>query len=268
MAVAKQRPTTRAGRSKLAPGSRLAPEVVRASQRERLMIALVEVVDREGLPATTVAHLTERAHVSRAAFYEQFDSLEHCFLATYDTHTARVLARVLPAYETPGPSWPQRLEAAMDALAAEIQTWPAAARVCVSDILTAGSPASERNEQAIALVRRMLRDGRAATEDRSTVSEPAAVSVAGGIRHVIRDGLRESGKARPPDLAPELLGWLLACSPPAMTAGESAGARRRHRHRHELRGAPGRSEPGRERAGETTTKASPAARAARGSSRR
>jgi AcrR family transcriptional regulator len=225
--VAQQSPITRgARRSKLAPGSRLAPEVVRASQRERLTIALIEVVDHQGLPDTTVAHLTERAHVSRAAFYEQFTSLQHCFLATYDTHLARVLARVLPAYETPDSSWHARIETALGALAAELEAWPAAARVCVADILTTGPAAQGRNAQALALARRVLRDASAAAggESPRAVSEPAAVALAGGVRRVIQDGLRASRQAHPPDLERELTAWLLSCLPSAPAAIQSGAA--------------------------------------------
>ncbi|HYM45032.1 MAG TPA: TetR/AcrR family transcriptional regulator [Solirubrobacteraceae bacterium] len=229
MLVGKRSAITHGGRSKLAPGSRLPAEVVRASQRERLMIALVEVVDRQGLAASTVADLIERSHVSRAAFYEQFESLEDCFLATYDTHTARAGAQIVAAYEEPGLSWPQRIEAAMDALAAATQIWPAAARVCLSDVLTAGPPARERHEQAIALVRQMLRHSRAAVSDRSPVSKQGAVAITGGLRRVLYRRLREP-RAKPQETARELSGWLLACSPPSLVAAEPRVASSRVTH--------------------------------------
>lgn len=211
--MAKPTSLTRAGRGKLAPGSRLPPEVVRESQRERLMIALVEVVDRQGLPASTVADLLERAHVSRAAFYEQFESLEDCFLATVDTHNARVGAQVLSAYNTPGLEWPQRVRAATEALQRAIDTWPAAARVCLADVLTAGPAASERHEQAIALVRQLLRDGRAAAGARGAVSKRAAIAVTGALRGVLRECLREDGGSDRRPLGAEIERWLLICLP-------------------------------------------------------
>jgi AcrR family transcriptional regulator len=208
---------TKHRRAKLAPGSRLPPDVVRASQRERLMIALIDVVDRQGLPATTVADLIERAHVSRAAFYEQFDSLEHCFLATYDTHTGRVGAQIVSSYNTPGLSWPKRIQATMGTLAGAADSWPAAARVCLSDVLTAGPPAHERTEQMIALVRHMLRQSRTAvSEQRSPVSRQAAVVFTGGLRRVIYNHLRTPDEQPASELARELTGWLLTCSLPSL----------------------------------------------------
>ncbi len=146
---------------KLAPGSRLPTVVVRASQRERLMIALIETVDSKGLPAATVADVIARAHVARAAFYDQFESLEECFLATYDAQVERVVEQVRAAYETGGLSWSERIEATMGALARAACDWPAAARVCLSDILAAGPAAHQRRDQPLVLVRQMLRQGSA-----------------------------------------------------------------------------------------------------------
>ncbi len=210
-------PGSRSGAAKLSPGSRLPAEVVRASQRERLMAALVEVVDRRGLRATTVSNVTERAHVSRAAFYENFESIEDAFLTTYDSHAARASEQIADAYDMPDVAWPERIEAAMDALVGAAEIWPAAARVCLSEILTAGSAAGGRNAQAIALVRSMLAHGRADVGDRAPVSPAFAVAVTGGLRRVLSNGLRKHQDEPPADLANELSSWLVACSPHALT---------------------------------------------------
>jgi AcrR family transcriptional regulator len=208
---------SRSGAAKLTPGSRLPAEVVRANQRERLMTALVDVVDRRGLCATTVSNVTERAHVSRAAFYENFESIEDAFLTTYDSHTARASEQIVAAYDNPDLAWPKRIEAAMDALVGAAETWPAAARMCLSEILTAGSAAGERNERAIALVRNLLAHGRADAGDRAPVSLASAVAVSGGLRRVLYNGLRKHQDEPPADLAHELSSWLVACSPHALT---------------------------------------------------
>jgi AcrR family transcriptional regulator len=235
MAVVKRSPITHGGRAKLAPGSRLPAAVVRASQRERLMIALIEIVDRQGLPETTVADLIERAHVSRAAFYEQFDSLEDCFLETYDTQTGRIGAQIVSAYNAPGLTWPGRIRATMDTLATWTLAWEPAARVCLSDILTAGPGASDRHEQTIALVRNMLRNSRAAAGDRSPLSRPGAVALTGGLRRALRDRLHERGGQPASELAQELTGWWLACRLPSPSdmrlrlGGSAAGGARERR---------------------------------------
>ena len=61
--------------------SRLPVVAVRASQRERLVRAVVAAVAQSGYPAVTVADIVRRARVSRAAFYTHFTDKEDCFLS-------------------------------------------------------------------------------------------------------------------------------------------------------------------------------------------
>jgi AcrR family transcriptional regulator len=64
------------------PGGRhkLPPEVVKASQRERLVRAMIEVVNEEGYEATTVPKVVAAARVSTNAFYSFFDDKAACFI--------------------------------------------------------------------------------------------------------------------------------------------------------------------------------------------
>ncbi len=59
----------------------LAPKLVKASQRGRVMQAMLHVVARDGYEAATVAAVVRAARVSRKAFYELFDDRDSCFLA-------------------------------------------------------------------------------------------------------------------------------------------------------------------------------------------
>ena len=195
------------------------------------MIALIETVDGKGLPAATVADLIARAHVARAAFYDQFESLEECFLATYDAQVERVGEHVAAVYETGGLGWSERIEATMDALARAACDWPAAARVCLSDMLAAGPAAHQRRDQPIVLVRQMLRQGSADAGARPQVSRQAAIAVTGGLRRLICKRLREGGEQTNGDspaagLARELTGWLLACSPPSLAEASRSRVRK------------------------------------------
>ncbi len=218
--------------AKLAPGSRLPATAVRASQRERLMIALIETVDSNGLAGATVGELIARAHVARAAFYHQFDSFEECLLATYDAQVERAGEQVRAAHGARGLGWSEQVEATMGALARAACDWPAAARVCLVDILAAGPAAHERRAQPIALVRQMLRRGSASAGARPQVSREAAIAVTGGLRRLIYKQLLEGGDQGNGDspaarLTRELTGWLLACSPPSLSdAGPGLSANR------------------------------------------
>jgi AcrR family transcriptional regulator len=64
---------------------------VQASQRQRIMDAILDVVGEHGYAAATVAHVTRAAGVSRTTFYEQFRNKEHAFLTAYDDFGGRFL---------------------------------------------------------------------------------------------------------------------------------------------------------------------------------
>jgi AcrR family transcriptional regulator len=214
---------------KLTPGHRLPREVVSASQRERLMVAMAESVDEQGFPATSVSELTVRAHVSRAAFYEHFQSLENCFLATYDAQATRAGALMLSAHNAPGLTGSQRVGAAMQALVDVACAWPAAARICVLDVLSAGPAAIARRERAFQACQALI-DGSAGTggsvgNTSGAASRTLAVALTGGLRRMLHVRLRERPARRLPGLAEDLASWLQIylgrpAPPPAAPSGE------------------------------------------------
>jgi AcrR family transcriptional regulator len=65
----------------------LTREEVSASQRRRILLALLEEVALRGYAATSVAHITARAGVSRKSFYEQFSDKEDCYFAAFEMAT-------------------------------------------------------------------------------------------------------------------------------------------------------------------------------------
>ena len=60
---------------------KLSRDDVRASQRDRLIRAMTEVVSEEGWEATTIPKVVKAARVSTNTFYELFDDKVACFLA-------------------------------------------------------------------------------------------------------------------------------------------------------------------------------------------
>jgi AcrR family transcriptional regulator len=63
---------------------KLSSEEVLASQRERLLAAMLECVGEHGYAATTVPQVVARARVSRNGFYALFEDKAGCFLALCD----------------------------------------------------------------------------------------------------------------------------------------------------------------------------------------
>jgi AcrR family transcriptional regulator len=70
----------------------LTREQVQASQRQRILDAVLDVVGEHGYAGATVAHVTASAGISRTTFYEQFSSKQDAFLTAYDEFGERFLA--------------------------------------------------------------------------------------------------------------------------------------------------------------------------------
>ncbi len=81
----------------------LTREQVQASQRQRILDAVLDVVGERGYAAATVADVTTAAGVSRTTFYEQFRNKQDAFLTAYDEFGERFLADLaaVPATTTP-----------------------------------------------------------------------------------------------------------------------------------------------------------------------
>jgi AcrR family transcriptional regulator len=72
-------------------------DAVRASQRERLLRAMLQCVAAEGYAATTVPRVAAAARVSPNAFYAQFEDKADCFLALCDEESRELLERLVIA---------------------------------------------------------------------------------------------------------------------------------------------------------------------------
>jgi AcrR family transcriptional regulator len=70
---------------------KLSADTVRASQRERVLRAMIECVGEEGWADTTVPDVVARARVSRNSFYEHFVDKTACFLAALDEAAQELL---------------------------------------------------------------------------------------------------------------------------------------------------------------------------------
>jgi AcrR family transcriptional regulator len=185
---------------------RLTRDEVRDSQRGRLLFAVAEAVAEKGYRATTVADVVERASVSRRTFYEQFGSLEECFLAAFDTAVEIVLGGLREAAEdVEEGDWRALLRSDlrtyMDVLASE----PRFAQALHVEVLSAGTAAlehragifrifSERTRRLNALARRA---------DRSLPKLPDELFDlhTAGLDELVRETLRTRG----PEALPELV---------------------------------------------------------------
>lgn len=115
---------------RLPPGRHGLPaDLVRANQRQRMLEAAAEALAEHGYGRITAARVTELAGVSSRTFYQHFEDLWACLLATYETEAAGLRGAIegaCAAAEADGEDRARAgIAAALDFLASE----PAVARL-------------------------------------------------------------------------------------------------------------------------------------------
>ena len=118
-----------------------------ASQRDRMLVAMMQTVAAKGYGPTTVADVIGGAGVSRKTFYEHFADKEACFLAAYDASVELVLERIRAAA---APADGDRLTVIRRRVGAYLEALehdPAVARVFLIEIGAAGPAALARRDR-------------------------------------------------------------------------------------------------------------------------
>ena len=130
---------------------KLSRDTVRASQRERLLQAMLDEVAERGYEATTVSDVVARARVSRNAFYVLFDDKLTCFLALCELMTEQLLEDTFQ----PGDATDWR-EAVREGARRYLRWWaarPRFARAWLVEFQLAGRPAMDQRAAAFAQFR-------------------------------------------------------------------------------------------------------------------
>jgi AcrR family transcriptional regulator len=126
----------------------LSREQVRASQRARMLHAMVEAVAEKGYLSTSVADVIARAHASRETFYEHFENKQDCFLAAYDEAVRQLtesMQGALLADDPPAVRFERALERYLNAMASE----PGLARTFMIEVYAPGPDAWKRRAQVL-----------------------------------------------------------------------------------------------------------------------
>ena len=143
----------------LGPGLReLGRERISGIQRARILGGMAEVACERGIESTTVAHVVARAGVSRRTFYDLFDDLHDCFLATFDDAVARASVRVLPVFEGEE-RWVDGVRAGLLELLVFFDEEPQLARVCVVQALAGGPGVLARRTEILHTLTRVVDRG-------------------------------------------------------------------------------------------------------------
>jgi len=194
----------------LRPGPGHSPELVAQNQRERLLAAAVVAIAERGYEQTPVAELLKLSGISRTTFYQHFPGgKEECFLAAVDAATATGLAAVEQACASEG-GWDDRMARAFDALALTVVDQPAAARIALVDVYSAGSAGLEHADEGLSSFAWLLTQALGQSPERAAVPPAIASGIAGGVRKVLESRVGAGETATLPDAMPALRSWALS----------------------------------------------------------
>jgi AcrR family transcriptional regulator len=192
-----------------ADGSR-GPAETNASQRERLLTAMLQCSADRGYAASTVADVVALAAVSRTTFYTQFADKEDCFMASYDFAMNRALDRLETAAATrPTEDWRSRVRSDLTAYLGLLADDPNLAITLHVEVLAAGATAFEHRAILLGqLASRIANLSEFARERNDGLRElpPAVFALyTGGLDELIRDRLRTGSPEALRDLVEPVL---------------------------------------------------------------
>ncbi len=183
-------------------------EFIVQNQRERIVTALVDTVAERGYNATTVAHITKAASVSRRTFYEHFADKETCFLAAYEMVADHIRASMQAAAES-FEEWPQKVRAALATMLRFLAGEPELARICMIEPVAAGGEIAARHRASMQGLVEILKAGRPEHGERP-LPEATEETLVGGIVSLIVREISSSRTEQLEALLPDLVELTLA----------------------------------------------------------
>ena len=163
--------------------SALPDDQVAASQRGRIMQAIVEVVAERGYPSTSVQDVIRRARVSRTAFYDCFVDKQDAFAHAHAAASQQLLDLIAAAvHAVEGADWRTRHRAGVTAYLDGFRSAPAYAVSFMVELRSAGSRLLDQRDQVLERHARRIaaiaKDARHERPDRPTPSELAIIGAA------------------------------------------------------------------------------------------
>jgi AcrR family transcriptional regulator len=183
-------------------------ERVAGIQRARMLAAMAEVACERGAANVTVAHVVERAGVSRRTFYELFEDREDCFLAAFDGAVARASRSACDGCD-PRAKWVERIRASLLALLAFVDDEPFMGRLLVVESLGAGPRALERRQRVLAQLIAAVDAGRKQASKQTGPPPLTAEGIVGGVIAVLHSRLSEREPGRLLVLAGPLMSMIV-----------------------------------------------------------
>jgi AcrR family transcriptional regulator len=192
---------------------RLSREEVQASQRTRLLTAIVDLVAERGYADTTITAIARKAGVSPNVFYEHFADREACFVTAYDAFTATLferMSRLVPS----APKWDDFINGMLESYFGLLEEEPNAARAFLVEIESAGPRARARRRSAYLTAAAFLHEQHDALRRQDPSLGPLPQLAFIGFVHATRDLACDVLEYEPETglraLIPDLAEWITA----------------------------------------------------------
>lgn len=207
---------------KIPPRSGLSRAEVVANQRARIFGGLAAALAYHGYEDTKITDIVELSGVSRATFYEHFESKELCFTAAYEDGVEGLVAAVEGAVPDER-GWANQLSAGLWTGLSFLASNPLLAHLLLVESLAAARPARLEHERSLERLAEALRPPASDGQGRGAVSEETARMLAGGLASHLSGRVLAGEAERLPELHDLMLQYLLA---PSLAALRTTDERR------------------------------------------
>jgi AcrR family transcriptional regulator len=185
---------------------KLPSDLIRAIQRERLIVAMLNAAAELGYLETNVQDVIDRAGVSRPTFYEHFSNKEDCFLAAFDTSAERLQKKLEAAARKGGDVWRDRVRHGLEALLRFAAREPDTARTLIVEARAASATAVRRRVEFLDRFARCLDDqARELLPDGPPQSTVTASGIVGGVESLLYSRLCKREYDQLESLLPSLM---------------------------------------------------------------
>lgn len=184
---------------------KLPADLIKAIQRERLIVAMLSAVAELGYLGTNVQDVIDRAGVSRPTFYEHFSNKEDCFLAAFDTSAERLVKKLGDAVRKGGDVWRDRVRYGLEALLRLAAREPEIARAMVVEARAASAAAVMRRVELMDDLARCLDAQARELLPSPTQTKVTAAGVVGGVESVLYSRLCKHEHDQLESLLPSLM---------------------------------------------------------------
>jgi AcrR family transcriptional regulator len=201
---------------------KLPAELIKAVQRERLTVAMLNAVAELGYLGTNVQDVIDRAGVSRPTFYEHFSNKEDCFLAAFDTRAERLLKQIEAQVRRGGDVWRERIRYGLEALLHFAVREPEAARAMVVEARAASAAAVRRRVELMDDFSRCLDEQARELLPVAARRTPVTASgIVGGVEALLYARLYKDEHERLESLLPSLMYFVVLPYEGHAAAGEA-----------------------------------------------